>query len=125
MSATTDRILSIEKGFWTKADQPSYFADNIADAGITVLEPVGFIDKPKSVEMAADAPWTDVEMLDVQVREVTPDCVILAYHGRAKRASDGKPYAGSIASTYVRNDGAWQLALTAHQPWAPDQSSKN
>jgi len=27
---------------------------------------------------------------------------------------------GSIASTYVRRDGRWQLALSAHQPWKPN-----
>jgi hypothetical protein len=69
--------------------------------------------------MTADKPYTDVEMLDVVLRQLTPDCVILAYHGQGSRDGDEAPYHGSIASTYVKQDGRWRLALTAHQPWKP------
>ena len=119
MSQVTDEILALEKGFWTRADDPSFFQDHMADGAISVIEPMGFLEKRQAVEMAADKPWKDVEMLDVHVQEVTPDCVILAYHGQGSRDGDEKPYQGSIASTYVKRDGRWQLALSAHQPWKP------
>ena len=119
MSIITDEVLAIEKGFWTEADNPPYFREHVADDGLMVIEPMGFVEKQQAVEMTADKPWDEVEMLDVKVRQVTPDCVIVAYHGRGLRGGDAKPYQGSIASTYVRQDGHWRLALTAHQPWAP------
>jgi len=122
MSKTTDNILSIEKGFWTEADKPGYFEQHVADGGLSVIEPMGFIEKQEVMKSPAEKPWGKVEMLDVQVRQLTPDCVILAYHGRGHRDGDEKPYEGSIASTYVRIDGSWKLALSAHQPWTPKGS---
>jgi len=119
MSKSTDEVLAIEKGFWTHADNPKFFEENLADGGISVMEPMGFIEKEQAVKMPAEKPWKKVEMLDVQAREVAPDCVIVAYHGRGMRDGDEKPYEGSIASTYVKNDGRWQLVLTSHQPWTP------
>ena len=119
MPDVTDQILALEKGFWIHADQPSYFADHIADGGLSVIEPMGFIEREQVASMPAEKPWREVEMLDVRVRQVTPDCVIVAYHGRGRRDGDAKPYEGSIASTYVQVDGDWKLAISAHQPWRP------
>ena len=102
MSKTTDTVLGIEKGFWTEADNPSYFEEHVADEGLSVIEPMGFIEKQQVIQSPAEKPWGAVEMFDVQVRQMTPDCVILAYHGRGRRDGDEKPYQGSIASTYLR-----------------------
>jgi hypothetical protein len=119
VSATTDEILALEKRFWTEADDPRFFEENTADDLITVLEPMGFIDKQQGLKMMADKPWTKVEMTDVQIRQPIPDCVLLAYHGQGSHDGDDEPYRGSIASTYIRRNGRWQLTLTAHQPWKP------
>jgi Domain of unknown function (DUF4440) len=113
----TDEILKLEERLWTEADRPETFREVVADQGISVIEPMGAIDKERALSMPADAPWVDVEMRDVVIRAITPEVVVLAYHGSGRRSSDGMPYRGSIASTYVRIDGRWQLALTAHQPW--------
>jgi hypothetical protein len=121
MSDVTDRILAIERGFWTKADDPTYFAEHIAEGGVSVIEPMGVIEKVQAVSMKADAPWIDVEMSDVVIRQVSPDLVILAYHGSGRHAGDEEPYRGSIASAYARIDGNWQLALSSHQPWKARQ----
>lgn len=119
MSEATDLVIALERGFWTHADDPGYFREHIAEGGLMVIEPMGFVEKQQSVAMTADAPWGDVEMLDVKAREVTSDCIVVAYHGRGRRPTDEAPYQGSIASTYVRQDGEWRLALSAHQPWTP------
>jgi hypothetical protein len=91
--------------------------------GISVIEPMGFIEKQQAVKMAADKPWKDVQMQDVVLHQVTPDCVIVAYHGQGRRDGDEAPHRSSIASTYVKRDGRWQLALTAHQPWKPGEQT--
>jgi Domain of unknown function (DUF4440) len=115
----TNEILALERRFWTEADDPDTFRELVADGGISVIEPMGAIEKDQAISMTAEAPWADVQMTDVIVRAITPDVVILAYHGSAKGAKDGKPYRGSIASTYARVDGQWKLAMSAHQPWEP------
>lgn len=118
MSTKADEVLAIERGFWDNADSPEFFGRTIADGGITVIEPMGAIPKQMAVQAAGQGEkWIDVEMTDVVVNEVGTDCVALAYHAQAKRASDGSPYRGSIASAYVRNGEGWQMALTCHQPW--------
>ncbi len=119
MTQAVDEVVALERGFWTNADDRHYFEENLADGSITVIEPVGFIDKVGALRMISDRPWTRVEMTDLTIREVTPDCVILAYHGSGLREGDDRPYRGSVASTYIRRDGRWRLALTAHQPWKP------
>ena len=123
MSATTDEILALEKRFWTEADNPRSFDENAANELITVLEPMGFIDKQQGLKMMADKPWNEVEMTEVQVHQPTPDCVVLAYHGQGSREGDDHLQRSSIASTYIRRDGRWQLVLTAHQPWKPKDES--
>ena len=121
MSDVTEEVLSIETGFWTQADDPRYFEEHVADGGLTVIEPMGFVEKEQAVAMTADHPWDDVELRDVQIRQLAPDCVILAYHGRGRRGNDETPYTGSIASAYVLQDGHWRMAISSHQPWAPKE----
>jgi hypothetical protein len=125
MSDATDQIVEIEKGFWTQADDSGYFQEHMAEGGLSVMEPMGFIEKKQAMEMTAEKPWKTVTMDDLQVRQVTPECVILTYHGTGHRDGDAKPYQGSIASTYVRDGGRWLLALTSHQPWIPKDGIKN
>jgi Domain of unknown function (DUF4440) len=115
----SDEIIALERRLWTGADDPATFREILADGAITMIEPMGAVEKQQAIDMTADEPWTDVEMRDVIVRSITPDLVILAYHGSATQAKDGTPYRGSIASTYARIDGQWQLAMSAHQPWEP------
>jgi len=120
MSKSADEIVQVEKGFWSRSNDPAYFAANIADDAVTVIEPMGFIEKPMAVESTKGAkPFTDVQFKDVIVREIAPNVAMLVYHGQGVSV-DGKPYQGSICSVYVRRDGRWQSVLTAHQPWKAD-----
>ncbi len=120
MSEDTDQVIALERKFWTHANDPAFFQETVADDGISVIEPMGFIEKPQAVQYAAQGqPFKDVKFKDLLVRELTPDCVILVYHGQGWGDGGEEPYRGSICSTYVKRDGRWQLALTAHQPWKP------
>ena len=123
MSTDTDEVLALERRFWTEADNPDFYREHMADDCLTVIEPMGVIDKSKAVSMTADKPWQDVEFTDVNARQVAPDCVIVAYHGQGRHEEDAEPYRGSIVSTYLRREGRWQLVLSAHQPWKPEAAS--
>jgi hypothetical protein len=118
MNATQEQILEIERGFWTRADDRRYYDENMVDGALSVIEPMGAVEKAQALSNLADAPWTDVDMRDVTIREVTPEVVVLAYHGTGRHARDDKPFRGSIASVYVRDGNRWRLALTSHQPWS-------
>src|SRR5262245_52741012 len=111
MTNDTEEVLAIERGFWTEASNRRFYEEHLADAAISVMEPMGVIEKRQTLEMTAPSPWDHVEMCDVVVRQVTPELIVLAYHGAGRRP-DGKPYQGSIASAYAKIDGRWQLAMT-------------
>ncbi len=121
MSKDTDDVVALERKFWSNANDPTYFQETMADGGIAVMEPMGFIEKAQAVQYAAQGKSRrDVEFKDLIVRQVTLDCIVLAYHGTGRSEGDEKPYRGSICSVYVKRDGRWQSALTAHQPWKPE-----
>jgi hypothetical protein len=120
MSQTTDEIIGLERRLWTEANDPRTLETVAIDEAITVIEPMGFITKQQAISMPSEHPWTDVRMTDIEVHQVTDDCVTLAYHGEGRQEGRAEPYRGSIASVYVRRDGRWQLALTSHQPWQPN-----
>jgi hypothetical protein len=118
-------VLAIERSFWEAGDA-KLFEARLAANGFTLVEPVGVIDKPQAVEMAQKSPpWRDVSFQDVTVRTLAPDTIALAYHGSGTQEGRPEPYQGSILSVYVRTDGTWQLAASAHQPWNPDAKSPN
>lgn len=118
MSKDTDDVIAIEKGFWTKANDAGYFAQHIADGAVTVIEPMGLIEKPAAVESTKQGrPFTDVEFTDTIVREVVPGVIVLAYHGRGR--SGDHQYQGAICAVYVKRDGRWQSVASSHQPWKP------
>jgi len=123
MTETTDEIIGLERRLWTESNDSRTLEQVAIDEAITVIEPMGFITKQQAVSMPAEHPWTDVRMTDIVAHQVTDDCVTLAYHGEGRQEGREKPYRGSIASVYVRRDGRWQLALTAHQPWTPREPS--
>jgi hypothetical protein len=83
---------------------------------------MGFIDKKNALEMSAGSEaWKDLEIDDLHVVELTPDCIAVAYHGQAKSSKSEKPYKGSICSVYVKRNGHWQLGVSSHQPWKPEK----
>lgn len=125
MTHTSDEVLAMERRFWEAGGDPGFFESAMDDQAITVMEPMGFISKGQAVEMSRQGEgWVDVQMQDVNVVELTPDCVAIAYHGKAKGSKSGRPYAGSISSVYVRRDGHWKLGMTSHQPWHSDEKPK-
>lgn len=119
MANITDAIVALEKRFWTEADKPETFGELAAEEALMVIEPMGVIEKHQAMQMPAEKPWIDVEMTDIHVRQLSPELVVLAYHGRGRHEGDEEPFMGSIASVYFKRDGRWQLAMTAHQPWKP------
>ncbi len=119
-SSTHEDVLAAERQFWDHAHEPEFLEQAFTDDALSVIEPLGFITKGQAIAMADNHErWTDVRMSDVEVRELTPDCVALAYHGEARRSGADEPYRGTLCSIYVQRDGAWKLAFSCHQPWKP------
>lgn len=124
MSINKDELISLEKEFWAKANDPDFFRERMAEDGLAIMEPAGFIPKAQAVQMAAKGKsFRDVRMEDVHFQELTPDCVALAYRGEGTPEGSNEPYHGNICSVYVRREGRWQCALSDHQPWNPEKGA--
>ncbi len=120
MDSIEKEVVEAERHFWDHSSEPGYFDEVMTENALSVIEPMGFIDKESAVRMSHEAaPWRDVRMEDVHTIRLTEDCVALAYHGSARREGDQEEYNVSISSVYVRKHGKWKLALTNHQPWRP------
>lgn len=121
MSQATEEVIALERAMWERANDPKVMEQTMADDAINLMEPMGVVPKDKAVSMTPEQPWTNLQMQDLVVREITPDCIVLAYHGSAE-GPDGKPTRSSVCSTYVRMDGQWKMALCSHQPWKPGKN---
>jgi hypothetical protein len=120
-----EEILEIEKRFWKEMDSPEMFKESLADDALSVMEPMGFIEKNQAVEMSSKSKrFKDVEMDDVHFRDIAPDCVALAYHGKGMQEGADKPFTGTVSSVYVKRNGRWQVALAVHQPWKPEEKEQ-
>ena len=120
-----DEIISLERRFWEEANNPELFQNYFAEDGLTIFEPMGYIEKNQAMEMSSKGkPFKDVKLEDIHIRELTPDCVALAYHGEGVREGDSEPYRGSICSVYVRRNNRWQMAVTDHQAWNPEKHER-
>jgi hypothetical protein len=120
------QVLALEEKFWSNANDAAFFKESFAEDGLTILEPMGFIEKAQAVAMASQGKaFEDLQMSDVHIRQLTADCVMVAYHGQANPKGSATPYLGTICSIYVKKAGHWQLAVGVHQPWKPQAASSD
>ena len=119
-------VLALEEKFWSNANDARFFEQAMVSDALTIFEPMGFIEKKEAVAMAKEGkPFEDLQMTDVHIRQLTKDCVMVAYHGQANPKGATRPYQGTICSIYVKRDGRWQLAVGVHQPWKPKDAASS
>jgi hypothetical protein len=125
MAINKDEIIQLEKSFWERANDPDFFRERFADDGLAIMEPSGgYFDKDQAIEMSSKGKaFKNVRMDDIHVKELTPECVALAYHGEGIPEGTNEPYRGSICSIYVRRNGGWQLAVSDHHRREPEDKS--
>jgi hypothetical protein len=117
MTKVQQQVVTLEERFWQESNNPDFFDRVFADDGVTVIEPMGIIEKSQALEMSKDSPgWENVEIEGLRTIQITPDCVGVIYHGRAQRKGTGEPYQASMISVYANRNGNWQLVLSSHQP---------
>jgi len=120
-----EEILQLERRFWEEANNPEFFRESFAEDGLAIMEPMGYIEKKQAMEMSAKGKaFRDVRMEDVHVRQLTPDCVAVVYHGEGVPEGSNEPYRNSVCSVYVRREGRWQLAIADHQQLKDEKHSK-
>lgn len=116
MSAAKEDVIRLERRLWDEANNPEAYRQLMTEDEISVIEPMGVVPKAQALELALKSPpWTEVEMTDVEARELAPNCVVLTYRGAGRRGDSGARYRARICSVYVHRQGRWQLGFTQHQ----------
>ena len=82
-----------------------------------MLLPGGMVldDRGDVIESMSGSPWTSFELSDERVFELGEGSAVVAYRATAQREG-GEPYTALFNSTYVREDGAWRLAVHQQTP---------
>jgi hypothetical protein len=116
--ATHDELLQIETDGWEALHQGTgrrYYAALLTDDAVMLLPQVGLLSHDKALDGMDGQPWSWFQIRNPQTVGLGDDAAMLHYRVQARR--DFQPeYQALIASTYVRVDGAWRLAVHQQTP---------
>lgn len=113
-----DVLVDVEREGWEalRAGRAgAYYRVHLAPEALMAF-PFGVLTREQAVEaMESAPPWTSYDLQDPRVIALTPDSGIVLYRVVAQRAGQ-EPYVAMVSSTFVRRDGAWQLAFHQQTP---------
>jgi len=115
-SAFEHQLIDQEERFW-KGDADFYEQHLTDDSLMVFAEPVGMLNKDRTVRTIASAPrWVTVAFEEPRIVHVREDVVLLAYKARASGEDDGAEYVTLASSLYVKGKGGWKLAFHQQTP---------
>ena len=120
--AAADELLQLEREGWRALSRNGeaagrFYAEHLA-VNVLMLLPGGMVldDRDQVIEAMGGSPWSSFELSDERVLELgNGDCAVVAYRATAQREGS-EPYAALFNSTYVRQEGAWRLAIHQQTP---------
>ncbi len=116
--ATHDDLLRLETEGWEALSHGrgrAHYAALLTDDAVMLLPQVGLLSHDKALDGMDAQPWSWFQIRNPQTIELTDDSAMLHYRVQARR--DFQPeYQALIASTYVRRDGTWKLAVHQQTP---------
>ena len=109
-----EQLLAVECGLW-KNDADLY-QRSLTERALLVFPETGVIGRDQAVaairtEQAENRRWADVVFSDVRATAITPDVAALTYFVEARWNYEETANRSIGTSLYVRENGAWQLAL--------------
>lgn len=113
-------LLELERAAWRALTDSGAAAtahyDEVLAPDVLMLLPGGMVidDRAQVVASMGGAPWQSHELSDERVVPLGTDAAVVAYRATAVR--DDTPYTALFASTYVRHDGSWRLAIHQQTP---------
>lgn len=119
MSVKT-HLIELEREAWqalsTDGDTAAAHYEEVLAVEVLMLLPGGLVigDRQQVIDSMRGAPWDSFELRDERVLPLGAECAVVAYRARAQRG--GQPYEALFNSTYVREHGAWRLALHQQTP---------
>jgi hypothetical protein len=115
-----DDPVELERAGWQAlsagGDVATSFYGEVLAGRVLFLLPGGMVvdDRSKVIESMSGTPWDRFDLTDERVVELGRDAAVVAYRATAWRG--GQEYVALIASTYVREDGRWRLAVHQQTP---------
>ena len=111
-----DELTTLENEGWkalsSSGEAAAEFYGRVLDDEVVMLLPAGMKidDRSKAIEMMSGQPWDWYRIEDSRVVSLTDDVATVLYTAAAQRG-DADVYSAQMASTYVRRDGGWRLAI--------------
>ena len=116
--ALIDTLLELEDEGWralSASTGAAFYGDAMADDGLMVL-PGMVLTKDEVVRSIGDAPpWSWFRLEEPRLVPLTDDSAVLAYRAVAQRTGAAE-YRALMATTYVRREGRWLVALHQQTP---------
>lgn len=111
-------VVELERGFWSNANSPPYYALHMHEDGLMVLPGMGVLDRASTINAIASAdPWDGFELQNVRTQAFRGDIVVLTYAAHAKRGPT--TYGALVTSVFLKcDDDAWRLILHQQTPGA-------
>lgn len=110
-----EELLDLEHRGWqslcdsTGAD---FYGQIMTGDGVMVLAHGQIFDRQAVIDSLDEAPpWRAYDIADERLIVLSDDHAILVYTGRAYRDGDEPAFIALMSSVYIRQDGAWRLAL--------------
>lgn len=118
MDELKDALLALETAGWNALKEGTgrrFYAGVLTDDAVMLLPQVGLLTHDKALDGMDGQPWSWFQIRNPQAVALGDDAAVLTYRVQARR--DFQPeYQALIASTYVRRDGEWRLALHQQTP---------
>lgn len=114
-------LIDLERAAWaalcTSGDAATKFYDEVLARDVLMLFPGPMVidDRQQVVSSMGQADWSGFDLKDERVLPLGDDGAVVAYEVVATRPG-ADDYHALLNSTYVREDGAWKLALHQQTP---------
>jgi hypothetical protein len=113
-------LLDLERRGWealsTSGEAAAALYEEVLADEVLMLFPGGMVmdDRSQIVASMTGPPWQSFEISDERVLPPSGSAAVVAYRGTAVRG--GADYTALFNSTYIRQEGAWRLALHQQTP---------
>lgn len=125
MTEQIEKLLELEHQGWRSlcdGTGSDFYGALMTEDGAMLLASGLSMDRSEVLASLADAPpWERYEIDEPRLLALANGASALLYTGRAFRA-EGEPFVALMASTYVRREGAWRLALYQQTAVESEQS---
>ena len=115
-------LLDLERQGWaalSNGTAAEFYGRLMTEDALMILANGQVMTRSEVVGALTDAPaWSSFELTDERLVATGDESAALVYTGSATRDPDSPPFVAAMASTYVRADDDWRLALYVQTPVA-------